>query len=66
MVERFFRDITDKAIRQGVFHNVPDLITAIKNCIEAHNSDPKPFIWTATAADILEKVKSGRRKLNKM
>lgn len=66
MVERFFRDITDKAIRRGVFHNVPDLITAIENYIETHNSDPKPFIWTATAADILEKVKRGRRKLNKM
>lgn len=66
MVERFFRDITDKAIRRGVFHNVPDLITTIENYIETHNSDPKPFIWTATAADILEKVKRGRRKLNKM
>lgn len=66
MIERFFRDITDKAIRRGVFHNVPDLITAIENYIESHNSDPKPFIWTATAADILEKVKRGRSKLNKM
>ena len=58
--------VTDKAIRRGVFHNVPDLITAIENYIEAHNSDPKPFIWTATASDILEKVKRGRSKLNKM
>jgi transposase len=66
MVERFFRDITDKAIRRGVFYNVPDLITAIENYIEAHNLDPKPFIWTATATDILEKVKRGRRKLDKM
>lgn len=66
MVERFFRDITEKAIRRGVFHNVPDLIKAIENYIEAHNSDPKPFIWTATATDILEKVKRGRRKLDKM
>jgi transposase len=66
MVERFFRDITDKAIRRGVFHNVPDLITAIENYIEVHNSDPKPFVWTAAATDILEKVKRGRRKLDKM
>lgn len=66
MVERFFRDITDKAIRRGFFHNVPDLITTIESYIETHNSDPKPFIWTATAADILEKVKRGRGKLNKM
>jgi len=66
MVERFFRDITDKAIRRGVFHNVPDLITAIESYIVTLNSDPKPFIRTATAVDILEKVKRGRRKLNKL
>jgi len=66
MVERFFRDITDKAIRRGVFRNVPDLTAAIEEYIKAHNSDPKPFIWTSTATDILEKVKRGRRKLNKM
>jgi hypothetical protein len=49
-----------------VFHNVPDLITAIESYVVTHNSDPKPFIWTATAADILEKVKRGRRKINKL
>ena len=65
MVERFFRDITDKAIRRGIFYNVPDLITAIENSIETHNSDPKPFIGTATPVYILEKVKRGRRKLDK-
>ena len=66
MVERFFRDITDKAIRRGVFHNIPDLITAIEDYIQIHNSDPKPFIWTASANDILEKVKRGRKKLDNL
>lgn len=66
MVERFFRDITDKSVRRGVFRNIGELTQAITDYINAHNADPKPFIWTATATDILEKVKRGRQKLNKM
>lgn len=66
MIERFFRDITDKSVRRGVFRNIAELTQAITDYIEAHNADPKPFIWTATASDILEKVKRGRQKLNKM
>jgi len=64
MVERFFRDLTDKSLRRGVFHSVAELIAAIEEHIKTHNANPKPFIWTASAADILEKVKRGRRKLN--
>jgi transposase len=60
LVERWFRNLTDKAIRRGVFKSVPDLITAIEDYLRAHNDDPKPFIWTATAEDILEKVQRGR------
>ena len=66
MVERFFRDITDKSVRRGVFRNVAELTQAITDYIKGHNADPKPFIWTARASDILEKVKKGRQKLNKM
>lgn len=66
MVERFFRNLTDKSIRRGVFYNVPDLILAIEEHIAVHNADPKPFIWTATATDILAKVKRGRSKLIKL
>lgn len=66
MVERFFRDLTEKSIRRGVFHNVADLVQAIEDYIAAHNASPKPFIWTATASDILEKVKRCRRRLNNM
>lgn len=64
MVERFFRDITDKAIRRGVFRTIRDLVAVIEEYVQTHNSDPKPFIWTASANDILEKVKRGRRKLD--
>jgi len=66
MVERFFRDITVNQLRSGVFRHVPELTTAIMDYIEIHNENPKPFIWTATASDILEKVKRGRAKLDKV
>ena len=56
LVERFFGQLTDKAIRRGVFYSVPDLITAIEQYLTAHNDDPKPFIWTASVDSILEKV----------
>ncbi|MCL4449453.1 MAG: IS630 family transposase [Actinobacteria bacterium] len=60
LVERWFRNITDKAIRRGVFKSVPDLITAIEEYLNANNKNPKPFIWTQSAEAILEKVKRGR------
>ena len=66
MVERFFRDITDKRIRRGAFRSVPELITAIEDYIRCHNQAPKPFIWTAKASDILEKVTRARRTLDKV
>ena len=56
LVERWFRDLTDKRIRRGVFHSVPGLIQAIKEFIAANNEDPKPFVWTASAEAIIEKV----------
>ena len=60
LVERWFRELTDKALRRGVFHSVPDLIAKIEEYLAAHNDNPKPFIWTATAEDILAKVARGR------
>lgn len=56
-VERFFRNLTDKCIRRGVFHSVAELQQSIQGYIEQHNRRPKPYIWTAKARDILEKVK---------
>jgi transposase len=63
IVERWFRDITDKAIRRGVFHSVQALKVAIDLYIAGHNSDPKPFVWTATAEKIIAKVTRGKAKL---
>ena len=64
MVERFFRDLTTDRLRRGVFHSVPDLVQAIDDYIAHHNQNPKPFIWTAKAKDILEKVIRANRKLS--
>jgi transposase len=66
MVERFFRNITDKCIRRGVFKSVVELEKSIVEYIAAHNNDPSPFVWTAQACDILEKVKRCRAKLDKI
>ena len=56
MVERFFRSISTDRLERGVFRSVPELIAAIDEYIAAHNRNPKPFIWTAKANDILQKV----------
>jgi transposase len=65
MVERFFRDLTHNRLRRGVFRDVEELTTAIDEYVDRHNEAPKPFIWTASARDILEKVKRARKALLK-
>jgi transposase len=65
MIERFFRDLTANQIRRGVFQDLEQLITAIGDYIDHHNENPKPFIWTAKASDILEKVTRARAALHK-
>jgi transposase len=62
-VERFFGLINPARIRRGVFHSVGELETAIHDYLEHHNADPKPFTWTASAIDILQKVARGRQTL---
>ena len=64
MIERFFRDLTDKRIRRGVFRDLEQLIMTIGEYIDGHNKNPKPFIWTAKANDILEKVTRAQAALN--
>ena len=64
MVERFFRDLTENRLRRGVFRSVEELIAAIDAYVDRHNQNPKPFIWTAKAADILAKVKRARAALH--
>ena len=65
-VERWFRELTDKNLKRGVFPNVPSLIESINTFINAHNKDPKPYVWTATAEQILAKVVSARAKLDQL
>lgn len=65
MVERFFRDLTQRRLRRGVFRDVEELIMAIGDYVDQHNEQPKPFIWTATATDILAKVARARKAQNK-
>jgi transposase len=65
-VERFFGLITGDRIRCGVFKSVSELVEAINQYVDHHNADPKPFVWTASAADILEKVARGRKTLESL
>ena len=64
MVERFFRDLTTQRLRRGVFRSLSELIEAITAYLASYNARPTPFVWTATASDILAKVKRARRKLH--
>lgn len=66
LVERWFREITDKRIRRGVFRSVKELIAAIDEYVAKHNQNPKSFTWTAKAESILEKVRRARAVLDKM
>jgi transposase len=63
LVERWFRELTDKAIRRGVFVSVPDLEKAIADYLASWNETPRPFVWTATVGAIMEKLARARAKL---
>lgn len=65
MVERFFRDLTENRLKRGVFRSVLELIEALDGYVDHHNEEPKPFIWTARAQDILAKVMRAQSALNK-
>lgn len=60
-VERFLGLITEDRIRCGAFKSVAELKDAIRESLENHNADPKPFVWTATAAAVFEKVARGKQ-----
>ena len=61
---RFFRDLTENRLRRGIFRSVEELITAIFDYIDHHHESPTPFIWSAKAAHIMEKVKRARAALH--
>jgi predicted sulfurtransferase len=63
MVERFFAEITRNYIRRGAFKSVVELKGAIMQYLENHNADPKPFVWTKSASQILEKVARAKQAL---
>lgn len=63
VIERFFRDLTVKRIRRGAFSSASDLEAAIEHYVDIHNDDPKPFVWTKTADEIIEKVDRARAAL---
>ena len=63
LVERWFAEITRKRIRRGTFRSLPDLVRAIEDYVTHHNRHAQPFIWTATAATILRKVRHCKEAL---
>jgi transposase len=63
LVERWFAEITRKRIRRGTFRSLADLIRAIEEYVTHHNRHAEPFIWTATAASILKKVRHCKEAL---
>ena len=64
LVERWFREITDKRIRRGTFRSVPELIAAIEDYMSNHNQNPRVFIWTASVASILTKIAKCKEALD--
>jgi len=63
LVERWFGELTRKAVRRGAFISVPDLIQAIDAFLAAWNESPKPFVWTAKVEAIMEKIERARARL---
>ena len=66
LIERWFKELTDKRLRRGVFTSIADLTAAITTWAEHWNTNPTPFIWKATAEDIVTKVRRGRQTLNQL
>jgi hypothetical protein len=62
-VERWFGELTRKAVRRGAFVSVPDLIQTIEAFLATWNEKPNPFIWTASVEKIMEKIERARSKL---
>jgi len=66
LVERWFGELTQKAIRCGSFVSVPDLQKSIEDFLVAWNLEPRPFIWTAKVEDIMKKINRARAKLEEI
>jgi hypothetical protein len=66
LVERWFEELSEKAIRRGSFVSVPDLQQAIERFLDAWNAKPKPFVWAATVEEIIKKIERARAKLEQI
>lgn len=66
LIERWFKELTDKRLRRGVFTSIADLTEAITTWAEHWNADPRPFVWKATAEQIITKVARGRATLHQL
>jgi transposase len=66
LVERWFKELTDRRLRRGIFTSVPALVEAIQLWAAHWNEDPKPFIWHKPAEEIIEKVRRGRSVLHQI
>jgi transposase len=66
LVERWFAELTGKAVRRGSFASVPDLIEAIIQFMEHWNKEGSPFVWTAKAETILEKLERCKKRLEEI
>lgn len=64
LVERWFRELTQKRLRRDSFTSVTELVEAINAWTDHWNQNPRPFIWHQTAQDIITKVKRGRASLD--
>lgn len=63
-VQRFFKNPSKDRLKRGMFKNVDELVAAIELFVLAHNKNTKPFTWTASARDIVDKVMRAKAKLN--
>lgn len=66
LVERWFKELTDKRLTRGVFTSVAELTEAIEHWVAHWNDDPKPFVWHKPAEEIIAKVRRGRDRLNQI
>src|SRR6266699_2015630 len=65
-VERWFGELTQKAVRRGAFISIAELQEAIEQFLQAWNEAARPFVWTATVEKIMEKVERARQKLEEI
>ena len=66
LVERWFRDLTDKRIRRGSFTSVPELIQAIMDYVNNHNQNPRIFVWSAPVERIMNKIAKCKEALDSL